>query len=394
MGNTEKTVFNVAECRRASITVLAPDIKKSSVEFGVEHAEDGKQAVRFGLGAVKNVGVGAVGGIVAKRAAQDGAAFSTLDAFCDAVDWSSTNKRVVESLTKAGALDTFGERAAVLAGLERCVASAQQRQKAAARGQMDLFGMVANASMAEATSSLPDVPAADNKQILEWEKELLGLYLSSHPLISIVGNGVPNGFVQIVDVAERSVNERVKLIGMVTGVRRITTRTNRTMAIVEFEDLTGTIETVAFPDTFEQCSDQLEPDAILALNGKIDERGDNRQLIIESVTSSLPEFRIKPKHRPTVLIELPRTGDYWADVAVMQRVDDVLRRHEGEADVVLLVPGKNGLRRLRSRSRQVYWSPEVVDALHEIVGEGKVWMDGTSADATSHAHEMVAVAVA
>jgi hypothetical protein len=128
------------------------------------------------------------------------------------------------------------------------------------------------------------------------------------------------------------------------------------------------------------------------LSGKIDERGDNRQLILESVTSSLPEFNIKPKQRPTVLIELPRTGDYWADVAVMQRVDDVLRRHEGDADVVLLVSGESGLKRLRSRSRQIYWSPEVMDALHEIVGEGKVWVDGPRTEAMTHVREMVATA--
>jgi DNA polymerase III subunit alpha len=390
MGNSEKTVFNVAECRRASIAVLPPDINRSGVEFAVEKNADGTQAVRFGLGAVKNVGVGAVAGIVAKRAEQDGMAFSNLDAFCDSVDWSSTSKRVVESLTKAGALDVFGERAAVLAGLERSVGAAQQRQKAAARGQMDLFGMVMEIGGAEASSSLPSVEPADNKQILEWEKELLGLYLSSHPLISIVGNGVPDGYVQVVDIPNRSVSDRVKLISMVTGVRRITTRTNKTMAIVEVEDLTGTIETVAFPDTFEQCSEQLEPDAILVLTGKIDERGDNRQLILESVNSSLPEFNLKPKQRPTVLIELPRSGDYWADVAIMQQVDEVLRRHEGDADVVLLIPGETGLKRLRSRSRQIYWSPEVVDALHEVVGAGKVWLDGEGAVIESPDRQMAA----
>ncbi|HVL26006.1 MAG TPA: DNA polymerase III subunit alpha [Thermomicrobiales bacterium] len=375
MGNTEKTVFNVAECRRASIPVLAPDINKSGVEFSVERTEDGRQAVRFGLGAVKNVGVGAVTGIVAKRDEQETKAFASLDGFCDAVDWASTNKRVVESLSKAGALDAFGERAAVLAGLERAVGAAQQRQKAAARGQMDLFGLVADTSISDAASTLPDVPAADNKQILEWEKELLGLYLSSHPLISVCGNGVPDGYVQIVDIPERSVNDRVRLIGMITGVRRITTRTNKTMAIVEVEDLTGTIETVAFPDTFEANSQALEPDAILLFTGKIDERGDNRQLILESVTDTLPEFNIRPKARPTVQIQLPRSGDYWADVAVMQQVDAVLRRHEGDADVVLLIPGDGGLKRMRSRSRQVYWSEEVAEALCEIVGDGNVWLD-------------------
>jgi len=394
MGNTDKTVFNVAECRRARIPVLGPDVNRSDVEFTVERTADGTQAVRFGLGAVKNVGVGAVSGVVAKRVEQANGVFASLEALCDAVDWSAMNKRVIESLCKAGAMDVFGHRAAVLAGLERCVGASQQRQRAAARGQMDMFGLVAEAAEADSGGQLPDVAPADNKQILEWEKEFLGLYLSSHPLTSIVGNGVPDGYVQIVDIAERPVNDKVKIIGMVTGVRRITTRKNTTMAIVEIEDLTGTVESVAFPDTFEQCSTQLEPDAILTVTGKVDERGESRQIIIESISSSLPELNLRPHSTPSVFITLPRKGDYWADVAVMQEVDDVLKRHEGEARVVLLVPSDHGYRRLRSRTRQVTWSQELVEALEGIVGRGRVALerDGEPVPMPNRAQETFAVA--
>jgi len=259
---------------------------------------------------------------------------------------------------------------------------------------MDMFGLVAEAAEADSGGQLPDVAPADNKQILEWEKEFLGLYLSSHPLTSIVGNGVPDGYVQIVDIAERPVNDKVKIIGMVTGVRRITTRKNTTMAIVEIEDLTGTVESVAFPDTFEQCSTQLEPDAILTVTGKVDERGESRQIIIESISSSLPELNLRPHSTPSVFITLPRKGDYWADVAVMQEVDDVLKRHEGEARVVLLVPSDHGYRRLRSRTRQVTWSQELVEALEGIVGRGRVALerDGEPVPMPNRAQETFAVA--
>ena len=375
MGNTEKTVFNVAECRRAGIPLLGPDINRSGVEFTVERTEEGKQAVRFGLGAVKNVGVGAVTAVVEKREQADGGVFASLEAFCDAVDWSSTNKRVVESLTKAGALDVFGDRAAVLAGLERCVSAAQQRQKAAARGQIGLFGMIDAATEVDSGGTLPDVPPADSKTVLEWEKEFLGLYLSSHPLTSLVGNGVPDGYVQVVDLAARPINDKVKLIGMITGVRRITTRKNTTMAIVEMEDLTGPIEMVAFPDLYEQSSRLLEPDAILVFGGKVDERGENRQIVLESVSDTLPELNLRPVSQATVHIVLPCNGDYWADVAIMQGIDEILRRNEGEVPVVLLVPHGAGFRRLRSRSRQVGWSTELVEALQEIVGLGNVWLE-------------------
>jgi DNA polymerase-3 subunit alpha len=376
MANTEKIVFNVAECRRAGISVLPPDINRSGVDFTVEKIEGDKRAVRFGLGAVKNVGVGAITSIVKARNESDSGHLPTLDAFCDAVDWSSTSKRVVESLTKAGALDSFGHRAAVLAGLDQAVGAAQKRQKAAARGQMDIFGLMTNdVFIGDSSMMLPDVPEADNKTVLEWEKEFLGLYLSSHPLMALVGNGVPEGYTEIVDIAARSINDRIRMIGMVTNVRRISTRTNKTMAIVEAEDLTGTIEMVAFPETFDNISEQLEPDSILLFTGKIDERGDRRQIILENASSSLPEFNIRPKNSLTVVIQLPLTGDYWEDVSLMQRVDQVLQQNEGDAEVVLAISGGGNVTRLRSRSRRIAWTPEVSEELEAVIGQGSAWVD-------------------
>lgn len=391
MANSEKTVFNVAECRRAGIPVLPPNINQSGVEFGVETVDDGVKAVRFGLGAVKNVGVGPVTAIVAARNDADGGSLPTLDAFCEAVDWSTTNKRVVESLTKAGALDVFGHRAAVLAGLEQAIGAAQKRQKAAARGQMDLFGMMTeDTSFTDGPSALPDVPEAESRQVLEWEKEFLGLYLSSHPLTAITGNGVPTGFSEVVDFATMASNQKVKLIAMVTGVRRITTRQNKTMAVAELEDLTGTIEAVAFPSTYEAVGSQLEPDTILVITGKLDERGEQKQIILESVSSSLPEFNIRPKAAPRVVIELPLTGEYWEDVQLMQRLDDVLRQNEGDAEVVLIVDREGEPVRMRSRSRRIAWTEETALELEAVVGRGRAWLDRTELQPVANAEATVA----
>jgi len=380
MANTDKMVFNIAECRRAGIPVLPPDINRSGVDFVVEVTPEGKQAVRFGMGAIKNVGIGAITSIVDARTASDTGQLPTLEAFCDAVNWSATSKRVVESLTKAGALDCYGHRAAVLAGLEQSVGAAQKRQKAAARGQMDLFGLMApEESAGESSSNLPDVPEADNKTILEWEKEFIGLYLSSHPLTSIVGAGVPQGFSEVVELATRAVNDRIRLVGMVTSVRRITTKTNKTMAIVEVEDLTGSIEMVAFPETFERISQVLAPDAILTFTGKLEERGERRQIVLESASDSLPEFNIRPKHALTVVVQLSLTGDYWQDVSLMQRVDEVLRHNEGDAEVVLAISSGGTVTRLRSRSRRISWSPEVSEELEQVIGANSAWVDRPAA---------------
>jgi len=374
IGNTEKTVFNVSECRRAGIKVLPPDINKSKVDFSVEFDEDGNACVRFGLAAVKSAGMGAVESIVRARQEQPDGKFASLDMFCDAVDWTSVNKRVVESFAKVGVFEAFGERAAVLAGLEASVSAAQQRQKAAARGQMDLFGMgfAAELTPAAGNSSLPKVEPAPTKDLLTWEKELLGLYLSAHPLMDVFADGTPRGFTQIVDFAERNVGEKVRVIGMITTARRIPTKNNKTMAVLEIEDLTGSIEVVVFPDSYEKYSSHLEPDAILAITAKLDERGERRQLVAEEITDELPVVKRAIAVGPSVLIRLPATEDVWADINIMQNIDGVLRRYEGEQPVVFQVPMQIGSMRMRSRTRKVEWSRQLERELEQVLGKGQV----------------------
>lgn len=373
IGNTDKTVFNVTECRRAGIPVLPPDINRSRVDFTVEKNEDGVECVRFGIGAVKNAGLGAVQTIVKARDEQPNGRFATLEDFCDAVDWSSVNKRVVESMAKAGVFDSMGERAAVIAALETSIGAAQQRQKAAARGQMDLFGgLLMDAGPQSASTLLPNVEPADNKTILAWEKELLGLYLSSHPLMEIFAEGTPRGFTQVQDVQHRNVGEKIQLVGMITTARRITTKTNRTMAVLEVEDLTGTIEMVAFPDAYEANGSKLEPDAILAFTAKIDERGESRQLIMEAVTDELPVVKRAIAEGPSLAVRLPATPDVWGDIRVMQDIDAVLRQYEGSQPVIFEVHTLQGVRSMRSRSRRVEISQELEKTLGAIVGSDGV----------------------
>jgi DNA polymerase-3 subunit alpha len=379
IGNTEKTVFNVAECRRSGIPVLPPDINRSGTEFTVE-VVDGQQAIRFGLCAVKNVGAGAIESILVSRDAAPESAFATLEQFCDGVDWSVVSKRVVECLVKAGALGCFGERAAVLGGIERLIAAAQQRQKAAARGQMDLFGGAVGVMPSNTPVDHEDSQPADQKTVLGWEKELLGLYLSSHPLLEVIGSGPPQGYAQIVDLAERTVGERVRAIAMVTSVRRVVTKTNRTMAILEIEDLTGSLEVVAFPDTYERFGALLEPDKILVVTGKVDERSESRQLILDEVSPDLPKVeRPKPPER-RLAIYLPASPHVWHDIEKMQQVDSVLRHFEGQHEVVLYVPRASAMLRLRSRTRLVDLEDRLLVELQQVVGDSQVVIEEPQKD--------------
>ncbi len=379
IGNSEKIVFNAAECRRAGIPLLPPDVNASGVEFGVEVMPDGRRGVRFGLAAVKNAGEGAVRAIVTARSRLGEGGFGGLEAFCEAVDWSIVNRRVVESLAKCGALDCFGSRARVLASLEAAVAAGQQRQRAIARGQIGLFeGGEAAAGSTKSTMKSGEA-TVEHRQLLTWEKELLGLYLSDHPLTDVLANlegGRADGArVQIVDLDRRTPGDRIKVVAMVVSVRRITTKSNRTMAIVELEDLTGSIELVAFPDCYDKHAGLWVPDAILEVAAKLERRGEALQLVCESATDDIAVAR-RLAPRRTVHVRLPASADVWADIRVMQQLDDVLKRYEGEDGVVLCVPRRDGSEAiLRSRTRRVDWTASLAAELDQVVGAGRVRVD-------------------
>jgi DNA polymerase-3 subunit alpha len=280
---------------------------------------------------------------------------------------------VAENLTRVGALECFGERAAVLKALETGIAAAQQRQKAADRGQMDMFGLVQSPVASAGATELPAVEAATGRERLEWEKELLGFYLSAHPLNDVVGTRPPRGYAQSIDLPERTPGERVRFIGMVVDVRRITTRTNKTMAIVKLEDLSGTIEVVCFPETFEQVSVHLENDAILEVTGKVDRRNEENQIIVDTMSRDLPDFEPSaPQDEPIVALRLPGSADVWGDISLMQRIDVVLRDHEGSAQLEFHLPRGSRLIRLRSRSRRVEWSDEFRREIEALLGDDSV----------------------
>ena len=369
LGNTERIVALLAECRRSGIVVLPPCINRSGIEFSVEPHETGK-AVRFGLAAVKNVGTGAVASIIERRKEQPIETFASLSSLCDAVDWGAVNRRVLESLAKAGALDAFGSRGGILEGLEGAIGAAQKRQRASARGQMDLFGE--GSSEDTPVDLLPDVQL-DSRQMLEWEKELLGTYMSDHPLTEVMEriSTSPEGrsICDISQLENLEVNSSVRVLAMIESVRRITTKTNKSMAVVNAEDLSARVEVVLFPSTYEQFSSVLNEGNIVDIRGKLEKRGESLQLVCESITSDLPVAATPVIPVESVLVCFGPASDRWTDVRFLQELDDLLRRHEGENPVLFSVPMRTGAQRvLRSRSRCVEWSRDLQDQLLGLTG--------------------------
>ncbi len=371
LGNTERIVALLAECRRAGIVVLAPSINRSGIEFGVEQVDDQTFAVRFGLAAVKNVGESAVRAILERRADQPSREFPNLGALCEAIDWSSVNRRAVESLAKAGALDALGDRGSVLAAMDAAIAAAQKRQRALARGQMDLFGA---ASTESPIVEHPHISNVTPRQILEWEKELLGTYMSDHPLSEILRQvSSSRDGTSICEVAQldgRTIGSAVRLLAMVASVRRVVTKSNRTMAIAVLEDLSGRVDAVLFPDACDRFGHFLSEGAIVDVRGRVDRRGESLQIICESVTDEMPTTTAAHLDEPnTIVIRFGAAPDSWAEIRSMQQVDEILKRHEGANPVIVEIPITPSVtQHLRSRNRRVDWSPELEGELQSVRG--------------------------
>jgi len=273
--NEEKVAAAVAECRRLGIEVRPPDIHRSFVEFTVED-----DAIRFGLLAVKNVGEGAIESIIAAR--QDGGDFASLTDFCARVDLRLVNKRVMECLAKVGAMSRFGHAAQLLAALDDAMTAGQSSQRDRASGQTSLFDLGSSENGLE--KPLPQIAEATSRERLRWEKELLGLYLSEHPLGALADQIA--GFVTAYsgDLNDESLDgQRVVMGGMVTGVRTVTTRNKDTMAVATLEDLQGTLEVVVFPRMYATSGATFAEGAILLVAGRVDHRGEEASLLADAV---------------------------------------------------------------------------------------------------------------
>jgi DNA polymerase-3 subunit alpha len=366
IGSTDKVVYDIAECRRSGIPVLPPDINRSRRDFSVETGPDGIESVRFGLGAIRNVGEGAVQSILDARADVPGQRFTSLEVLCAALNWDAVSRKVMESLAKSGALDEFGHRGAVLVNLDRQIAAAQNRQRARAKGQMGMFGAEEAVDLGDALVAL-DGPPIDQRELLAFEKEAIGLYLSSHPLNHIIKGRLPDDYTEIIRLEELLIGRSVRIVSCVRNVRRIPTRQNKTMAAIEIEDLTGRIEAVLFPATYEEFGAGLEIDQIVEVTGKVDRRNDQLQVIVEAISLDVEPFVPEPPHR-RILLRIPRSDDYWRDVEILQQIDSILSEHDGtdRVEFELEIQGKSI--RIANRKHRVEWDENLAAELQSALG--------------------------
>ncbi len=303
--DTDRLAIQIAECQYMDIKVLAPSINESYMDFAIV-PETGH--VRFGLSAVKGVGESIVEEVEEER--KTNGPFTSLVDFAKRMAGSKFNKKAWESLTKTGAFDEFSERSDILHNLEKIQAFMSRKSKDMATGQTDLFGNLADGTSELELESNP-VPVT-TKELLLWERELLGLYISSHPLDNFERYLVEQT-VNIGEITQLHDKKNLKIGGSITGIREILTKKGDKMAFVALESKTAAIDLIVFPRMYEEVRESLKVDMIVEVEGRInatdkDGNPSDPKMIVNSITELTEEF-IKD-YQPTWRKKTTPKGDY------------------------------------------------------------------------------------
>jgi len=282
-----KVTTFLGECKRMNIPILPPDVNYSELDFSVQHQDDGARGIRFGLAAIKNAGAGALQHILDARNA--GGIFADLEDFCTRVDLRLVGKRPLESLIKVGAMSSLGTRPQLLNALDRMMSHSASLYRAKEVGQMNMFGGATGVMGDDMLQRLPPGDEASPREMLNWEKELLGLYVSSHPIdpaMELLHNARLDYTHELKEATPEQQDQPVKVVALIASLRKIPTRNMDMMGVAQLEDRYGTIEAVLFPRTWRQYEDLMNEGAVVFLSGKLDVSRGDPQIICEHVTQS------------------------------------------------------------------------------------------------------------
>jgi DNA polymerase-3 subunit alpha len=375
--DAKKVIAAVEECRRMGVPVLPPDINRSDSSFTVEQVEQSDEeggqprwGVRFGLVAIKNVGTRPIDEILESRR-QHGPFVSLVDLFAR-TDSRNLTRGAAECLIKAGALDSLGKRSQLLQNLDRALTLGQQQRKMREIGQDTLFGMGGETAYEELT--LADVPEYPQQQLLSWEKEMLNLYLSAHPLAPVASILQRRVNVYTTDLSEEWAGQKVVVGGRVTDVRRITTKKGDTMAAIQLEDLRGSIEVIVFPKVYQLHSSHWREDAILLVTGSVKMREEEPQVVCESAEEFVPTDDELHHQEYLLRIRIPRAESAPLDIAHVDQLLTALMKYPGDDRFELIVQSSEWEAKLAPGKALpgVKFCPELMLKLEEILGPNTV----------------------
>jgi DNA polymerase-3 subunit alpha len=385
----EKVATAVAECRRLGIDVLPPDINRSQTSFSIEGG-DGAPAIRFGLAAIKNVGEGAVEPLVSER--EKGGEFRSIEDLCRRADMRSMNRRVLESLIKAGALDQLGDRGTLLNNVTRILALAQREQHLRETGQstmFDLWGKTMPTPMPSLDLEPAEIPI---KEKLAWERELTGVYLSEHPFAAFAARVASENTTLCGHIDAELSGQTIVVAGMVALVHQSFTKDRRPFASVVLEDLDGRVEVMVWPKVYASTKELWQEGNILLVEGKVRLRDDQVQLNCDHVRRYQPEAAqgervvtaqptklsavaeeatasTAPAESHRLVISIGQTSDKDTDIAYLHKLIDTLREFPGQDEVSLRVTNEEKIVNLKLFNMRTGYCPELHQRLVELVGE-------------------------
>ena len=336
----DKIASAVAECARMGILVLPPDVNFSNTGFTIEKHE-GKRGIRFGLSAIKNVGKAAIEAIHSER--ERGGNFKSLKDFVSRVNLRVVNRKTLESLIKAGAMDQFGKRNAMLKVLDEVRTSGFSLSKTIASGQGSLFDdeelRSKKVSSYSINSLLDSIDEAPKEEILSWERELLGFYLTEHPLIKFEAQLTQITTSRITDLDPVVFNNKtIRVGGIISSIRKTLTKIKKEeMCFLKLQDTTSTIEVLVFPKVYAKARNILITDQIVVISGKL-EAGDQTPVLIAENITSLEESLNQTDWQNPFEVTVPRN----ADRLLLSKIYQVLKENPGEDPIFLILQGDNG----------------------------------------------------
>ena len=327
INNTDKIVKYINECRDMGIKILPPDINISHLHFTPAGAD-----IRFGLVAIKNVGANAINSVLEAR--QKIGKFKSIFEFCENVDLRALNKRVIESLIKAGALDSLGQRRSHLyAVVDQAIETAQKIQRDQDSGQKGLFGLDAavlqDSHEAESRLALPNTPEWQEALLLSYEKETLGFYITGHPLSKFAKDLKDFSSANTETIHEIESGTEISIGGIVSALKFLKTKRGDRMAVIQLEDLSGTVEAVIFPEPFQRCQHLLKADAALLIKGVLDVEDSGNRKVLANEIQSLEGIRERLAKSVTIHVNL-----LGIDEGAATRLQSVMGGHPGDTSVI------------------------------------------------------------
>lgn len=356
-----KVAGAVAECERMGIKVLPPDINESVDTFTVVGA-----AIRFGLAAVKHVGGSAVEAILAAR--KVGTPFVSLADLVARVDPRTVNRRVLESLIKAGTFDSLGRpRAALLQEIDTAMASGQRLARARTESQTGLFDLGAAAPLPAAAATI--VEEFSKAELLAMERDMLGMYISDHPLAQVRGRLSQRVTASVGQLAEMRDRSEVVIGGLITALKRTTTKAGAAMAFFTLEDLTGSVEVIVFPKTYEGSHLALRRDAIVVIRGRLDVADQQVKVLADTVIplDDMPPVEAPEASLPETSLHVVLDADRHGEDG-LHRLQQLLARYRGDRPVLLTVRADGREVRMQAGELRVTASQAVVDEIEGLLG--------------------------